>query len=83
MLAKSESPVFYGKHPIHPLFLGFQPSQIGGSDFAGNHPPATIRRQPNHRPAVYPHDNTWSIFAMKDITVEFVHVMTGAAWAVR
>ena len=31
------------------------------------------------RPAVYPHDNTWSIFAMKDITVEFVHVMTGPA----
>lgn len=28
-------------------------------------------------PTVYPHDNTWSIFAMKDITVEFVHVMTG------
>lgn len=29
--------------------------------------------------AVYPHDNTWSIFAMKDITMEFVHVMTGPA----
>jgi len=28
-------------------------------------------------PTVYPHDNTWSIFAMKDITMEFVHVMTG------
>ncbi|CAK9006423.1 unnamed protein product [Durusdinium trenchii] len=28
-------------------------------------------------PTVYPHDNTWSIFAMKDITVEFVHVLTG------
>lgn len=28
-------------------------------------------------PTVYPHDNTWSIFAQKDITVEFVHVLTG------
>lgn len=38
-------------------------------------------------PAVYPHDNTWSIFAQKDITVEFVHVLTGAhggkQWKVR
>lgn len=31
--------------------------------------------------AVYPHDNTWSIFAMKDITVEFVHVITGATYS--
>lgn len=30
---------------------------------------------------MYPHDNTWSIFAMKDITVEFVHVITGATYS--
>eukprot|EP00930_Biecheleria_cincta_P035419 TRINITY_DN24361_c0_g2_i1.p1 TRINITY_DN24361_c0_g2~~TRINITY_DN24361_c0_g2_i1.p1 ORF type:complete len:3364 (+),score=509.29 TRINITY_DN24361_c0_g2_i1:80-10171(+) len=28
-------------------------------------------------PTVYPHDNTWSILAMKDIVVEFSHVETG------
>mmetsp|Transcript_37719 Transcript_37719/g.68199 ORF Transcript_37719/g.68199 Transcript_37719/m.68199 type:complete len:1272 (+) Transcript_37719:2-3817(+) len=28
-------------------------------------------------PTTYPHDNTWSIFAKKDISVEFSHVMTG------
>jgi len=28
-------------------------------------------------PTVYPHDNTWAVFAQKDITVEFSHVMTG------
>mmetsp|Transcript_18758 Transcript_18758/g.33313 ORF Transcript_18758/g.33313 Transcript_18758/m.33313 type:complete len:162 (+) Transcript_18758:1-486(+) len=28
-------------------------------------------------PTVYPHDNTWSVYAQKDIVVEFSHVLTG------
>ncbi|CAL1170227.1 unnamed protein product [Cladocopium goreaui] len=36
-----------------------------------------LGKQLDRAGTVYPHDNTWSIFAMKDITVEFVHVMTG------
>merc|ERR1719277_545711 len=28
-------------------------------------------------PVVYPHDNTWSVFAKKNIDIEFSHVLTG------
>jgi len=28
-------------------------------------------------PVVYPHDNTWSFFAKKNIDIEFSHVLTG------